>query len=251
MASALEYSPHGKLAGEFLKFLQNPDDGSQAEFWQLPIAAGENLAEVCEQLRLQSNKFALIYPLLEHAVEMPHRIRLLYILTRCAESSVSAKLLAKEERVWAFLVRPLFSEDGPEKLFSGGDWICNVTVADLIINLLPHVSKCSWKFACECGFLKYLLAALQTFKSPTCRSSYVLFMIKMVLSRKTTQGCVDELVSNGLFTRVQELVQKSGNVLEDTPDCVDCGFNIYQTNQEGVSLYSWALLDVKKTKPYI
>ena len=99
MANLEERRSPTKLAKRLLRYLPEQND---TKFSQASNAAKDN-DEVFERLRIQSDQFASIYPLFESA-DLALRRRLLAMLYRCARSSVSANLLAKEKRVWEFLV---------------------------------------------------------------------------------------------------------------------------------------------------
>ena len=102
MASSVEHRTAKRQAKRLLRYLQHPENVSDTKFKEVCNSAIDN-REVFEQLRIQSDQFASIYPLFEGADYIQRR-RLLYVLFHCAQSSVSANLLAKEKRIWGFVV---------------------------------------------------------------------------------------------------------------------------------------------------
>ena len=169
MASSKEScSPekHAKQAKIFLKFLQNPVDWvtKLRQEFSTPINDG-----VFEQLRIQSDQFAYIYPLFEGAYPEMKEL-LMFILCHCIESSVSANLLANEQRVWIFLVAS-FNDDHVVDIEKDGSKRCGGLGNFLVIRyLIPYVSERTWKFVVQrCGLLEHLLAGMQK-KLHTCHS---------------------------------------------------------------------------------
>ena len=213
-ASSVQRSSPEKLAKRLLKYLQM--DGEHEKINKFMDTAGDT-NEVYEQLRIQSDQFASIYPLLERATCIHHRFQLLIILTSCSLSSVSANLLAKENRVWGFLVALLEADFGKENQC----WVASVLFG-LIVCLLQYVNKPTWKFALQSGLLEHLLAEMQK-KPRTCTAQQVLYVIGSALQiRKTQRRSIDTLVSGGFFTVLEQLMQKSGNLLKGTPPCSEC-----------------------------
>ena len=224
-----------KLAERLLKCLQHLEHLKFSKFREVFYPAALN-DEAFEQLRIQSDQFAAIYPLLEGAKQ---RVALLMVLFRCAKSSVSANLLAKEKRVWGFLM-PLFEIDFGTAIL-GGSLRCEGTLFGLITFLIPRVNNRTWKFAVECGFLKHLLAGIQK-NQRTCNSSRTLHLIALVLSRPITQESIDTLVRGGLFTFLERLIQNSGDLLEGSPPCSKC----HTTSNKDINIFSLFFHQVKK-----
>ena len=235
MVSSVASWSSEKFANRLLKYLQYPKNVNDTKFYKVYRAAQDN-DEVFEQLRIQSDQFAAIYPLLEGA-NYVHGMRLLCVLWRCAKSSASANLLAKEKRVWGFLVAKF--EYAPQR--------CNYWPSHLIMDLIPYANKRTWKFAVESGILNRLLAEMQK-KSHTCNSIQILIVILRVLSQPITQMSIDALISGGLFTLLEQQAQKSGNLLKKTPRCSECNLNLTCNFfiDDDVNAYDVFLLVVKK-----
>lgn len=238
MASSVKHKSPKKLVKRLLRYLEHPENVSDTKFWKMYTDVIDN-CEVFEQLRIQSDQFASIYPLLEGA-DHAQRIRLLAVLSVCARSSVSANLLAKEKRIWGFVVA-LYEDHFINIIREDGSKMCKFWHYDLITSLIPYTNTQTWKFAVQCGLLKHLLAEKQN-EPRTCHSSQNLHIIQVILSRRTTRGSIDALISDGLFTHLEQLVQKSGNLLEGTPPCSDCNHTV----SEDVNLFSALFLNVKK-----
>ena len=237
MASSVEHGTSKKLAKRLLRYLQHPENVSDTKFQKALYAACDN-PEVGEQLRIQSDQFASIYPLFESA-DLIQRWRLLIVLYYCAHSSVSANLLAKENRIWGFVVA-LYKDHLPlvHVIPEDDSKECNNWHFLLILKLIPYANTQTWKFAVQCGLLKNL--AEKHYKPRICKSWQNLSVIYSILSRPTTQGSIDTLVSDGLFTRLEQLTQKSGNLLKGTPLCPDCNC----TADEDINLFSEMFLQV-------
>ena len=246
MASAEESSSPEELmkreAKRLLKFFQNPEIESQIEYLKADKPLLDKEAGFFEQLRIQSDQFASIYPLLE-GMDPEDKSLLLFLLSHCAESSVSANLLAKEKRLWVFLVASF--EDAPRviDIQKDGSKICDQFehLCCIIQYLIPYVSKRTWKFIVQCGLLEHLLAGMQK-KPRTCNSLAILDTIIVVLRRPITQGSIDTLVSGGLFRLSERLIQKSGHLLKGTPPCTQCN----RTINKDINLFSDRLLMVIK-----
>lgn len=221
--------PSARLAERLLLYLQHPRDVHDREFMMLVNSAAHHHPEVFEQLRAQSNQFATLYPLLAAADEKTtHRHRFLVVLSHCAHSSVSASLLGSKKRLWGFLCRlfddALIDDDLPHmSMYSGGiGRVCNPAHGQVIGALLPYVNDRAWKYAVRCGILQHLLTAMQKNAPGSCHSLDTLGLLDSVLSLKVTRGSIDALVNGGLFTLLEQLIQKSGNLLQGTKPCVDC-----------------------------
>ena len=237
------WSPE-KLARRLLKYLQHPKKVNDTQFRKLYYTVRDR-DEVLEQLRIQSHQFAYIYPLFEDA-DQEQRMRLLVVLYVCGESCISANLLAKEKRVWKFVVA-LFEDELPTVRNKDGSEKCNEWHAQLIMYLIPYTNKQTWKFAVEYGILNHLLAKMQK-KPRTCNTQLTFQIIRSVLARPITQVSMDTMVSGGLFTLLEQQTQKSGNLLKGTPPCSDCNHSI---DQQILSVYTSNFLGVLKKKTKI
>ena len=231
-----------KLAQRLLQCLHDLENVNFSKFQEVFYDVAEN-DEVFEQLRIQSNQFASIYPLLVGTNKRNFALTngLLVVLYRCAQSSVSTNLLAQEKRVWGFLV-PLFNvEYGRVRI--EGSLRCEGIFFGLISFLIPYANKRTWKFAVKCGILKQLLAWIQK-KPRTCNSTRTLHLIALVLSRPITKGSIDTLVRAGLFTYLEQLVQKSGHLLKASPPCSECN----TTSNKDINMCSIYFQQVFKKK---
>lgn len=242
MASAKETCSPEQLAKRLLKFLQNADNEHDVKlFAELLVAKAADSDEVFEQLRIQSNQFASIYPLLEGQGPALKGGALLHTLYFCAQSSVSANLLANEKRVWVFLVASFVEDDHAVIIQTDGSKRCErLEYSHIIQYLIPYVSKSTWKVVVRCGLLEQLLAGMQK-KPRTCNSLRILTVIVVVLSRPITQGSIDTLVSGGLFRLLEQVIQKSGKLLKGTPPCPECNFSM----DKDFNLFSDRFLMVK------
>ena len=235
MTSSKESWSPEKLAEQLLKFLQNSEHESIFKLWK---EHGIPNDEVFEQLRVQSGQFASIYPLLE-GDNPALRYLLSSVLCCCSESSVSANLLAKERRVWEFLVAS-FNDDLVKEIEASRKK-CGTYPAQTIMHLIPYVCERTWEFVVQCGLLNHLLSEMQ--KMPrTCNSIKILGAIIVVLGRRKTQGSIDTLVSGGLFRLLGQLIQKSGNLLKGTPPCPECNCS----SNKDMNVFSDRFLGVKK-----
>lgn len=240
-----------KLARRLLKHLlqvKSPlNKRDQNKFLQVYQAGMEN-REVFEQLRQQSDQFDLIYPLFAHA-DGDHKKRLLCVLHCCVESVVSAKLLAKEKRVWTFLAA-MFEDDlrtrtenfgnigaaaRSEKCSSIWSSCCHTTQ-----EMIPHIDQQISEFAVrETDILEHLLTGIQNPR--LCSSRQSLFLIFIILKNPIiSKYSIDTLACGGLFTLMETLMQKSGNLLKEMLACPDCNFTI------GPSFNPKLLMSVKK-----
>ena len=246
MASSVEHESSKKQAERLLWCLHHPENVSTGKFWKVFKAINTiNNQEAFEQVRIQSDHFASIYPLCEGA-DQTQSWRLLIVLSVCASSSVSAHLLAKEKRIWGFVVA--LYEDHFINVIPKHDSKrrCNCCrLYLLIIKLIPYANTQTWEFAVQCGLLKHLLAEKQN-EPRTCLSRQNLNVIYLVLSQPTTRGSIDTLVTGGLFTRLEQLKQKymDGNLLKATPPCPDCNHALHEDLNGFVSIF----LNVKKKK---
>ena len=228
--------PPEKLAERLLKCLQHLEHVEFSKFQEVFYPAALN-DEAFEQLRIQSDQFAAIYPLLVEGAKQ--RVALLIVLFRCAKSTVSANLLTKEKRVWGFLV-PLFKVDFGTVIVHGS-FRCEGTLFGLVTFLIPYANKRTWRFAVKCGILKHLLAGIQK-KPRTCNSSRTLHLIGLVLSQPTTQRSIGTLVRAGLFTFLERLIQDSGDLLNGSPPCLECTI----TSNKDINIFSLYFQKVKK-----
>ena len=253
LSSAESQSPE-KLAQQMLKYVQHPHLVTPNKFFDVVKIAQYNDA-VCEQVRIQSNQFTLIYPLFAGAQHRVFRMNclhcemvrqseaLLTLLQGCTHSSVSANLLAKEKRVWRFLIS-LWEND--LRVLKGPDpdspKRCDVRLFTIITRLTPWVNQHAWKFAVEqCGLLEHLLQGMKE-KPRTCHAHLNLSLIIVVLARKQSQSSIDTLAHGGLFMLLEKMIQKSSNLIQGTPPCPKC--NCIHTEEYNV--FSRHFLQVKK-----
>ena len=242
-SSEESWSPK-KYARRLLKCLLHPENERCSTFWvdhQFEL----NTDEVYEQLRIQSDSFASIFSLLPDYDNpfncMPQPLS---VLCHCATSSVSANLLAKEERVWKFLIAALEDDDSSIGICADSDFVeCGIRSIHTIRHLVPYVNEITWKFAVRCGLLELLLAGMQK-KPLTCNSVGILDLIDAVLSRPITQAeSIETLVKGGLFPLLEQLIQKSGHLLKPTPPCLDCSAT--REDVEDFSRFSMFFLQVQ------
>ena len=211
-----------QLAQRLLECLQNPEIASYNEFWTKHNSDDDR---IYEELRIESDQFASIYPLLERRAgdEMMCPILntpLINTLFRCSQYSISVNLLAKEKRVWKFLM-----VDYDDSVIEGKDRCIFLVQTYMIIEMLiPYVNEITWTFAVRCGLLKHLLAGIQN-KPHTCGSYRIQCIIAWVLGRPITQGSLDMLVSGGLFTLLEQLIYKNGKLLKRSPPCAECNID--------------------------
>ena len=226
-----------KICRNLLKILQHPKgiENCHDSFNSLWWHCGD---EVFETLRFQTDQFSSIYPLLIgigdiHVDWYAHKWRLLQVLDRCAQSSVSANLLAKETRVWAFIVGLFADTFGIDPLNDDlyskkNNWFSCSPVYGLIRCLLLYVTNVCWEFAVEHGLLQHLLVSMSKNQPRGCNSLGVIFVIGIMLSRPVIQESIYVLGNGDLFALLEQVIPKSGHLLKPTPRCPQCGLRRHE-----------------------